>query len=339
MADSRAEGQRQGMLDKKRKRMMEEFEKQKEQIIKDNQVRIGSDKFAAAVTDIDNQLKTSTVGLFELNDFRKIKENIEEQQRKEAAKTAALGEGKAKKKKKKNQSKIKLSFAEDDEEEGDPEIEAEEVAEKKQKFSKNPYVDTSFLPDRDREEVERLQREELRQNWLKKQEEIKAETIEITYSYWDGSGHRKSVECKKGDTISKFLDLCRQQIHELRSVNVDNLLYIKEDLIIPHVSNYKYCLTIHSLSDIGLPQKHYTFYDFIINKARGKSGPLFNFDVHDDVRLVHDATVEKDESHAGKVVERSWYEKNKHIFPASRWEVFDPEKNYGQYKIKDSKKK
>jgi hypothetical protein len=34
MADSRAEGQRQGMLDKKRKRMMEEFEKQKEQIIK-----------------------------------------------------------------------------------------------------------------------------------------------------------------------------------------------------------------------------------------------------------------------------------------------------------------
>ncbi|KAI8580963.1 hypothetical protein K450DRAFT_235470 [Umbelopsis ramanniana AG] len=165
--------------------------------------------------------------------------------------------------------------------------------------------------------MERIEREELRKQWLKRQEEIKDEDIEITYSYWDGSGHRKTVECKKGDTISRFLDLCRQQIHELRSVNVDNLLYIKEDLIIPH---------------------HYTFYDFIINKARGKSGPLFNFDVHDDVRLVHDATVEKDESHAGKVVERSWYEKNKHIFPASRWEVFDPEKNYGKYKIKDSKK-
>ena len=28
------------------------------------------------------------------------------------------------------------------------------------------------------------------------------------------------------------------------------------------------------------------------------------------------------QSHAGKVVERHWYEKNKHIFPASRWEVF-----------------
>ncbi|GAB5587624.1 hypothetical protein Unana1_02524 [Umbelopsis nana] len=313
MADSRAEGQRHGMLEKKRKKMMEEFEKQKEQISKDNQVRIGSDKFAAAVTDIDSKLKTSTVGLFELDDFRKIKENIEEQQRKEAAKTALLGEEKAKKKKKKNQSKIKLSFAADDEAE---EEEDKEVV-KKPKLGKDPNVDTSFLPDRDREEVERLQREELRQQWLKKQEETKEEVIEITYSYWDGSGHRKTVECKKGDTISRFLDLCRQQIHELRSVNVDNLLYIKEDLIIPH---------------------HYTFYDFIINKARGKSGPLFNFDVHDDVRLVHDATIEKDESHAGKVVERSWYEKNKHIFPASRWEVFDPEKNYGKYKIKDSKK-
>lgn len=61
-----------------------------------------------------------------------------------------------------------------------------------------------------------------------------------------------------------------------------------------------------------------------MNKARGKSGPLFNFDVHDDVRLLADATVEKDESHAGKVVERSYYQRNKHIFPASRWEVRIP---------------
>ena len=67
--------------------------------------------------------------------------------------------------------------------------------------------------------------------------------------------------------------------------------------------------------------QNHTFYDFIVNKARGKSGPLFNFDVHDDVRMLADATVEKDESHAGKVVERSWYQRNKHIFPASRWEV------------------
>lgn len=64
------------------------------------------------------------------------------------------------------------------------------------------------------------------------------------------------------------------------------------------------------------------------------TGPLFNFDVHEDVRLLSDATVEKDESHAGKVVLRSWYEKNKHIFPASRWEPYDPEKKWDKYTIR-----
>ena len=54
-------------------------------------------------------------------------------------------------------------------------------------------VDTSFLPDREREEQERREREQLRQEWLRRQEELKNEDIEITYSYWDGSGHRKSV--------------------------------------------------------------------------------------------------------------------------------------------------
>jgi len=106
----------------------------------------------------------------------------------------------------------------------------------------------------------------------------------------------------------------------------------------PHVyqggPHYTPCTFNSSLFGLLLPLgQHYTFYDFIVNKARGKSGPLFNFDVHDDVRLLADATKEKDESHAGKVVERSWYNRNKHIFPASRWEVFDPEKSYGKYTI------
>jgi len=232
-------------------------------------------------------------------------------------------------KKRKKAAKATLSFAMDDEEvsgdaeaptdlpkpstskdDGEPEEDGPPT--KRGKFRKNPNVDTSFLPDREREEEERKERERLRLEWLKKQEDLKNEEIEVTYSFWDGSGHRKSVTCKKGDQISSFLEKCRHQFPELRGVSTDNLMYIKEDLIIPH---------------------HYTFYDFIINKARGKSGPLFNFDVHDDVRLLADATKEKDESHAGKVVERSYYQRNKHIFPASRWEVFDPEKNYGKYTI------
>lgn len=64
---------------------------------------------------------------------------------------------------------------------------------KRNKFRKNPDVDTSFLPDRDREEAERRERERLRLEWLAKQETIKNEDIEVVYSYWDGSGHRKTV--------------------------------------------------------------------------------------------------------------------------------------------------
>ena len=66
---------------------------------------------------------------------------------------------------------------------------------------KNPEVDTSFLPDRVREEKEFKEREELREHWTKSQNKIKAETITITFSYWDGSGHRfghRAPSCNHG---------------------------------------------------------------------------------------------------------------------------------------------
>ena len=50
----------------------------------------------------------------------------------------------------------------------------------KKKLRKNPNVDTSFLPDRDREETERKERERLRVEWLERQEELKKEEIETT---------------------------------------------------------------------------------------------------------------------------------------------------------------
>lgn len=81
-----------------------------------------------------------------------------------------------------------------------------EPALKKSKFGKDPNIDTSFLPDREREEEERRVREELRQEWLAKQQKIKNETIQITYSYWDGSGHRKEVEVR---TCLSLVYLCK----------------------------------------------------------------------------------------------------------------------------------
>ena len=161
-------------------------------------------------------------------------------------------------------------------------------------------------------------REQISLEWASKQLEIKNEEIEITYSYWDGSGHRRQALMKKGNTVSQFLHKCleslRKEFNDLKVVTVDQLMYVKEDLIIPH---------------------HYSFYDFIVTKARGKSGALFNFNVKDDIRMINDATIEKEESHAGKVCLRSWYERNKHIFPASRWEPYDPEKKWDGYSVSD----
>ncbi|KAI8849040.1 XAP5, circadian clock regulator-domain-containing protein [Chytridium lagenaria] len=268
----------------------------------DTEVKIGSEKFVSQHDLAQSELIKHTVGLVKLEDFQRIRESGQEKARGIEAKLS----------RRKKETKSKLSFADD--EDGTNEKDEDDEEAKRQKTKKNPFVDTSFLPDRDREEAERREREVLKLEWLKHQEKIKQEKITITYSYWDGTGHRKQVDCKKGDTIGNFLELCRQQWHELRSVNVDNLIYVKEDLIIPH---------------------HYTFYDFIINQTRGKSGPLFAFDVFDDVRLTNDASVETEESHAGKIIQRSWYEKNKHIFPASRWEVFDPTKVFEKYTVKD----
>ncbi|RYR51952.1 hypothetical protein Ahy_A06g026892 [Arachis hypogaea] len=200
------------------------------------------------------------------------------------------------------------------------------------KLGKDPTVETSFLPDSEREAEEQAERERLRKQWLREQEQIRNEPLEITYSYWDGTGHRRVIQAsiccllhtcfssslivRKGDSIGEFLRAVQQQLapefREIRTTSVENLLYVKEDLIIPH---------------------QHSFYELIVNKARGKSGPLFHFDVHEDVRTIADATIEKDESHAGKVVERHWYEKNKHIFPASRWEIYDPTKKWERYTI------
>ena len=59
--------------------------------------------------------------------------------------------------------------------------------------------------------------------------------------------------------------------------------------------------------------------------------------MHDDVRLGPvDSRVEKDESHAGKVMEKRLYERNKEKFPYSRFEVYDPKKSYDTYTVHGS---
>ncbi|RVW96581.1 Protein XAP5 CIRCADIAN TIMEKEEPER [Vitis vinifera] len=304
-------------------------------------------------TILDTAFKKETVGLVTREEYVEKEEELQLQKRK----------------KRKIKGNSRLSFSDDiengsEEEDGEnvwvsPMLSAEGKESKKfGKFGKDPTVETSFLPDSEREAEEQAERERLRKLWLREQEQIRNEPLEITYSYWDGAGHRRVIQVRKGDSIGEFLRAVQQQLapefREIRTTSVENLLYVKEDLIIPH---------------------------------------LFHFDVHEDVRTIADATIEKDEanlildllgcssvlleldpsllahviqhenpkvllspmqigvhnglpwlawffkdpfilvSHAGKVVERHWYEKNKHIFPASRWEIYDPTKKWERYTI------
>jgi len=220
---------------------------------------------------------------------------------------ATLKKKEEEKEKKEKKMKSSLSFDVDEEEEGEEEQDRKPSLFLLTKKLKCPHADTSFLPDRERDRQKEEEKEKFRVEWLAEQEKIKEELVNIIYSYHDGSGHRRSITVKKGTSISTFLYKVKQQLEpdfkELKNVGSETLMYIKEDLIIPH---------------------HFSFYDLIATKARGKSGPLFRFDINEDIRLVLDARIEKDESHPGKIVERRWYDKNKHIFPASRWERYDP---------------
>ncbi len=107
----------------------------------------------------------------------------------------------------------------------------------KKRFGKNPNVDTSFLPDKERQLQEDLLREELRKEWVERQDRLKNEEMEIVFSYWDGSGHRRTTKIRKGNTIQQFLYKCLDQLrkentfNELKVTSVDQMMYVKEDIM------------------------------------------------------------------------------------------------------------
>ncbi|XP_042507621.1 protein XAP5 CIRCADIAN TIMEKEEPER isoform X1 [Macadamia integrifolia] len=307
-----------------------EVERRKIQELKNKSASAGGQngllQFGSGTSEIlETAFKRETVGLVTREQYVEkrvnIRNKIEEEEKEKLQKLQQEEEELQleKRKKRKIKGNSRLSFADDIDNGSDEENEENAAGQALKmfgKYGKDPTVETSFLPDSVREAEEQAEQERLQKQWLCEQKQIKNEPLEITYSYWDGAGHRRVIQVRKGDTIGEFLRAVQQQLapefREVRTTSVENLLYVKEDLIIPH---------------------QHSFYELIVNKARGKSGPLFHFDVHEDVRTIADATIEKDESHAGKVVERHWYEKNKHIFPASRWEIYDSTKKWERYTI------
>jgi protein FAM50 len=123
------------------------------------------------------------------------------------------------------------------------------------------------------------------------------------------------------------------------------------------------------LERIANNSKHYDFYYFMVNRSTGFNGRIFDFSSEPTVATPPPPPEEEEEVEAynplssakakkekdqglqlpdeelegfsddptlTKVVDRRWFEKNKHIYPASLWEEFDPTKDYSKGLRKDT---
>ncbi|KAF2739905.1 XAP5-domain-containing protein [Polyplosphaeria fusca] len=216
-----------------------------------------------------------------------------------------------------------------------------------------PRVMTKSALARDAQEAESM-----RKNFVAIREAVKATEIVIPFVFYDGAnipGGRCRI--KKGDHIWLFLDKARKVGAELRvggdrgrrdwaRVSVDDLMLVKGEVIVPH---------------------HYELYYFLFNKVSGFNGPLFDYsaeatkatpvttedqsaeaadfdplDPHkkhkNSIPSVPDEELEgfNGDATTTKVVDRRWYEKNKHIFPASVWQEYNPDKDLSKAQRKDT---
>lgn len=152
-----------------------------------------------------------------------------------------------------------------------------------------------FLPDTDRDLAIEKAKQELQRQWSEQQEELKQQNIQVPFSYWDGSGHQRSAAVAVGGTIEDFLKVARgvmeKDFPQMRHAAVSNLMVVAHDVMLPQACS---------------------FHKLIVGKAQnGKGEVLFELDNQNK------------SAHSIKVLLRSWYESNKHIYPANRWQLFD----------------
>ncbi|KAL8861780.1 MAG: hypothetical protein Q9178_001981 [Gyalolechia marmorata] len=365
-------------------------------------------RFTSQGATAEDLLKSHTVGLVHLKDFRKRRAEALEQKEREVHEgslgrfSAASGNAspasstgvstphlQPAKKKRKPAAKGKFSFDLVDEQDGvnggevssagaTPRSSTPDIVEPSQvsrpaisestdtKKRLGPNAKLTFIPKAMTKFAllrEAQTREQLRKEFLAVQEAVKATDIVIPFVFYDGTNiPGGACKVKKGDYIWLFLDKSRKLGAELgvgnagekgssrrewARVGVDDLMLVRGEIIIPH---------------------HFDFYYFIVNKTLGhSSAPLFDYSttkplspqnpkststsrsVSPDLsaydpltRPKHlrstgiitpaDATLEgaNDDPNLTKVVDRRWYERNKHIFPASVWEEFDPTRDYSK---------
>jgi protein FAM50 len=176
-------GSRASRLTKQRDLQKAEYEAAKNKIKEQNAAGVGriDDKFNAATDSLEQEFRRRTVGLVTADDFRKAKEEtVEVKSVNEKIMLERQAEAterrKAERAMKRKKSASSLSFSVDDDADNSESAEPQEnSAILVKKTKKDPTVMTSFLPDKDRDMVQRQERERLQKEWLGQQTAIKNE--------------------------------------------------------------------------------------------------------------------------------------------------------------------
>ena len=309
-------------LEKEREIMKEIFREKREKIRKDNRISINTEKFVKESDDLNKKLAKDTVGLVHLNQFQKIREDIETEERDGKNKEK---EEQERKRKLKQQAASKLSF------EIDELLDEEEEVEdgKRSRLGADPTVKSYFEASdyaaatsaaldssKERQEREKALREEKR----------KSSAVRLTLSFYDGADHRFCVDFKRGDLIKEVLKKCQIEYGPLRGVLLENLMFVKENLILPTDLSVFDLEELGALKDGGRgPYANSDLFSFILQAKDQKSAN--SGDGTSTAPLNPEEMIETDASRNAKICTASWYERNKHLVPAKYWFPFDPLKH------------
>ena len=166
-------------LSKEREKQIRDYEEKKKLIKEANAGGLSrlDDRFSSN----ENSIEHNNYGLLTADELKKLKE-LNNQIRKEENEILRIQkqkndeEKKIMKEQKRKKLQASLSFA-DDEDFDDNKDDNIELYKKKTK--KNPSVDTSYLPDAERDRALEEKKEKLRMEWLEQQEVIKNELLEV----------------------------------------------------------------------------------------------------------------------------------------------------------------